>query len=244
MRGIISRTVPGLCLLLAAAPVAAQQKPKVPEPQARATALAKVPHGHVRSEELEHEGGRLIYSYDIAVPGRSGIQEVNVDAMTGAVVGVQHEGPAAERSEAARESTPRTAQARPSAPYAQWLVDRAVAGHAAVRSVEIAIVRGGACRTVAATAPEDVGEKCDADENGPMRTGRPDVEAPSKADPVYDITQPLHDASGTLIGAVGMDIAPAGLARPDALSLAYRVRRQIEKRIGSKSRLFGPAPKP
>jgi uncharacterized membrane protein YkoI len=73
---------------------------------ARATALAQVPRGRVKSEELEREHGRLIYSFDIAVPGRSGIEEVNVDAMTGGVVGRQHEGPREERAEARAERHP------------------------------------------------------------------------------------------------------------------------------------------
>ena len=73
---------------------------------ARATALAKVPNGEVRSEELEKEHGKLIYSFDIAVPGKSGIQEVNVDAITGKVIGVHHESAKDEKKEAAKEHKP------------------------------------------------------------------------------------------------------------------------------------------
>jgi uncharacterized membrane protein YkoI len=56
--------------------------------------------------ELEDEGGRLIYSYEIKVPGRSGIEEVNVNAKTGAVVNTEHETPASERGEAKAEKAP------------------------------------------------------------------------------------------------------------------------------------------
>jgi uncharacterized membrane protein YkoI len=76
---------------------------RVPEARARRTALAQVPGGRVKSEELEREHGKLIYSYDIQVAGRSGIDEVNVDAMTGAVIAKQHEGPREERAEARAE---------------------------------------------------------------------------------------------------------------------------------------------
>lgn len=249
-----------LALMLAATPAAAQQqKPKVPEAQARATALARVPDGTVKSFELEREGGRLIYSYDIAVKGKSGIEEVNVDAMTGKVVGAQHEDAAAERAEAAAEKAAkgdreeegeeqesREQQAghvrTPPAPYAQWLVDRSVTLHGPVKSVEMAVVLDGVCRTIAATAPEDLGEKCDDDENQPMATGTPSVEAPTAADPVYDITFALHDARGTLIGAVGMDIAPGGMDRAGVLSLARSVLAEIEQQIPSKRRLFQAAP--
>lgn len=86
----------------------AQQGAKIPEARARATALARVPGGRVRSEELEREGGHLIYSYDIAVSGRSGIDEVHVDARTGKVLTVQHEGAAAEAREARGESAARS----------------------------------------------------------------------------------------------------------------------------------------
>lgn len=77
---------------------------RIKENEARATALAQVKNGTVRSEELEREHGHLIYSYDIEVPGKSGIDEVNVDAMTGKVIAKTHEGAKAERREAAAEA--------------------------------------------------------------------------------------------------------------------------------------------
>lgn len=78
---------------------------KIPEATARATALAKVPGGKVKKHELERENGTLLYSYDIATPGKSGIDEVQVDAITGAVIGnVVHENAATERKEAAKEA--------------------------------------------------------------------------------------------------------------------------------------------
>ena len=77
---------------------------KIKETEARATALGQVENGTVKSEELEREHGHLIYSYDIEVPGKSGIDEVNVDAMTGKVIARTHEGPKAERKEADAEA--------------------------------------------------------------------------------------------------------------------------------------------
>jgi uncharacterized membrane protein YkoI len=81
---------------------------RIKETEARATALARVRNGTVKSEELEREHGHLIYSYDIAVPGRSGIDEVNVDAVTGKVIAMSHEGPKAERKEADAEAKEKT----------------------------------------------------------------------------------------------------------------------------------------
>lgn len=77
---------------------------KVSEAAARVTALKEVPTGTVKAEEIERENGKLIYSYDITVPGKAGIDEVNVNAMTGAVVGKSHEGAKAEKKEAAQEA--------------------------------------------------------------------------------------------------------------------------------------------
>ncbi len=67
-------------------------KATVQPEQARATALAAVPGGAVTKGELEEEDGALIYSFDITVPGKTGITEIHVDAKTGAVVKRDHEG--------------------------------------------------------------------------------------------------------------------------------------------------------
>ena len=77
-------------------------------------ARLRVPRGTVAAREIEEEDGRLIYSFDMRVPGRSGIDEVNVDARTGAVVGVEHETPSAEARErrAAAKPKPRPAATR------------------------------------------------------------------------------------------------------------------------------------
>lgn len=76
---------------------------KVSESDAAKTASARIPKGHIRGVELEREGGRLIYSYEIKIPGRSGNEEVNVNAKTGAIVNVEHESAAAEAGEAKAE---------------------------------------------------------------------------------------------------------------------------------------------
>jgi len=70
---------------------------------ARAAALKKVPGGKVRSAELEREHGKLIYSFDIKAPGKSGVEEVQVDAVHGGIVSMTHETPKAERNEAREE---------------------------------------------------------------------------------------------------------------------------------------------
>jgi uncharacterized membrane protein YkoI len=81
-----------------------QKEAKISEATARATALKEVPNGSVKSSELERENGKLIYSFDITVPGKTGIDEVNVDAIDGSVIAKQHETPKTEKKEAAQEA--------------------------------------------------------------------------------------------------------------------------------------------
>jgi uncharacterized membrane protein YkoI len=79
-------------------------KATIAEAVAAATALAKVPGGKIESVELEEEGGKLIYSYDIKIAGKKGIEEIQVDAMSGAVVKAEHESPAAMNAEAEKDA--------------------------------------------------------------------------------------------------------------------------------------------
>src|SRR5437764_14798163 len=83
---------------------ALQSEAKIAEADARKTALAAVPGGRVQSHELEREKGKLIYSYDIKLAGKSGIEEVNVDAMTGEIVAHEHEDAKTEAKEKKAEA--------------------------------------------------------------------------------------------------------------------------------------------
>lgn len=83
---------------------ALRKEATVAEAAARKTALAAVPGGKVQSHELERENGRLIYSYDIKVAGKSGVEEVNVDAKTGEIVAHEHEDAKAEAKEKKAEA--------------------------------------------------------------------------------------------------------------------------------------------
>lgn len=89
---------------------ALQKEAKISEETARATALKEVPTGTVKSSELEREHGKLIYSYDITVPGKTGIDEVNVNAIDGSVIAKQHETPKSEKKEAVQETKEKKAK--------------------------------------------------------------------------------------------------------------------------------------
>jgi hypothetical protein len=95
-----------MSLALAAAGAASQtelqKEAKISMDKARSIALKRVPGGTVQSAELEREGGKLIYSFDIK--GKKGITEVNVDAANGKVVAVHHESAAKEAAEKKKEA--------------------------------------------------------------------------------------------------------------------------------------------
>jgi uncharacterized membrane protein YkoI len=57
----------------------------------------------VVSEELEQEGGRLVYSFDLRQGSPGGIEEVQVDARDGSIVSVTHESPGQQAEEARQD---------------------------------------------------------------------------------------------------------------------------------------------
>src|SRR5262249_42259084 len=59
------------------------KRAKVTESAAAEMAQKRVPKGKIEGVELEMEKGKLIYSYDLKTEGKSGADEVHVDAMTG-----------------------------------------------------------------------------------------------------------------------------------------------------------------
>ena len=81
---------------------------RITQDKAQAVALATFKDSSkatVKEAELEAEHGCLVYSFDIAVEGRSGIQEVQVDAGNGRVLSSKHESPKTEADEKAKDQT-------------------------------------------------------------------------------------------------------------------------------------------
>jgi uncharacterized membrane protein YkoI len=77
-----------------------QKEARMTMADARALALKTVPNATIQAGEIEREGGKLIYSFDMKIPGKSGIEEVNIDAMTSKVISKAHETPKDEKAEA------------------------------------------------------------------------------------------------------------------------------------------------
>jgi hypothetical protein len=81
------------------------KKAKITSEAAIATAQARLPKAKLTTAEIEEENGKLIYSFDFTTDGKTGIDEVNINALTGKQVGkVEHESPAAEKKEAKDDS--------------------------------------------------------------------------------------------------------------------------------------------
>ena len=81
------------------------KKAKITSENAAATAQALVPKGKLAGAEIEEENGKLVYSFEFKTDGKTGSDEVLVDALTGKQVGkVEHESPAAEKKEAKADS--------------------------------------------------------------------------------------------------------------------------------------------
>ena len=76
---------------------------KVSRADAEKIALGKVPGGTIKEGELEKEKGKLIWSFDVSTPGTKDITEVNIDAITGAVIAVDKETAADEAKEKKKE---------------------------------------------------------------------------------------------------------------------------------------------
>ena len=97
---ICSLLTAGLLVAVVAGCATEQQKQaklaaqaKISRAVAEQTALARVPGGTIKEGELEKEGGKLVWSFDITTTGSKDITEILVDAKTGAIVSEEKESP-------------------------------------------------------------------------------------------------------------------------------------------------------
>lgn len=129
--------------------------------------------------------------------------------------------------------------------FAQQLVETTLAKHSELSGLELSSTAPGTsqCKTVAASDPHDLGEKCDKDELTAMKTGEPFAEQEvEKGQRVWDITSPLHDSNGKGVGAVGMDVkGSSGQTKESVLKLTGAIVKEMEQQISSKDALFAPA---
>ena len=124
---------------------------------------------------------------------------------------------------------------------AQKVIEELVSKHSELQGMEVAAAPPGKpCVTIAATEAKEVGAKCDNDEFTAIKTNKPFVEKENEGGKeVFDITMPLHDSAGKVIGTIGMDFKPEpGQERSKVVNRAEEIVREFEEQVPSKAKLF------
>lgn len=137
-------------------------------------------------------------------------------------------------------SAPAFARGQANAPkgslFAQKLVESTQAKHPEADEVGISTMTKRGCVGIASTDKSDIGEKCEKGDVEPMHTGKPFVE---KEKDGFDVSLPLHDSTGKLIGTVGIELKPvAGQTEASATQLAQKIATEMEAQIHAKAELF------
>ncbi len=120
------------------------------------------------------------------------------------------------------------------------LVDNLAAKHVGLVRIAMHLTppNGSDNIIVACNIPARIGRKSDPEDLKTMQTGKPMV---LKEDQNFDVTLPLHTASGKVIGALGLTFKPQGNEQePAAVERAKRMASELEKQIPSEARLFDP----
>jgi hypothetical protein len=120
--------------------------------------------------------------------------------------------------------------------FAQKLVETTRAKHPESDEIGISANTSRGCIGIASTDKSDIGGKCEKEDSEPMRTGKPVVE---KEKDGFDVSLPLHDSTGKVIGAVGIGFKSApGQTEASVTKLALKIAAEMESQIPSKTRLF------
>lgn len=119
---------------------------------------------------------------------------------------------------------------------AQKLVETTHAKHPESDEIGISTITSRGCVGIASTDKSDVGEKCEKEDSGAMRTGKPVV---AKEKDGFDVTLPLHDSSGKIIGAlgIGFKLGP-DQTEASVTEQARKIASEMEAQIPSKAKLF------
>lgn len=136
-------------------------------------------------------------------------------------------------------SAPTRAQATHTSAFAQTLVDHAKAAHPDVDEIGILANTSHGCYSIASSDKSDVGEKCESDDIGPFKTGKPTAE---KEGTGYDVSVLLSDAHGAHVGILSVGFkGGTGVTRASSIAKATKLAGEIAAKISSKATLLGAA---
>lgn len=124
---------------------------------------------------------------------------------------------------------------------AQKLVDEVVARHPELVRIGLHVMppAGAENVVIASNIPDKIGQKSDSEDLSAMGSRRPVV---LKEGNDFDVTLPLRDASGRIIGAIGLTFEPRpGEQEAGAVRRARGIVREIERKIPSRPKLFDSA---
>jgi sensor histidine kinase regulating citrate/malate metabolism len=120
--------------------------------------------------------------------------------------------------------------------FAQKLVEATHAKHPESDEIGISANTSRSCIGIASTDKSDIGGKCEKEDSEPMRTGKPVVE---KEKDGFDVSLPLHDSTGEIIGAVGVGFKSApGQTEASVTEQARKIAAEMEAQIPSKAKLL------
>ena len=102
--------IAALMLAWAGTAAAKTAAPKITKERATQAALERAPGGKIESAELEDEGGKSVWSFDLRV-GKT-IREIQVDSGTGEIVSDKVETPKQEKDEKAHDKIEAAAKAK------------------------------------------------------------------------------------------------------------------------------------
>jgi iron complex outermembrane receptor protein len=124
---------------------------------------------------------------------------------------------------------------------AQKLVDDLVAKHPDLVRIALHLTPPDRADNmiVACNVAARIGRKSDPEDLKAMQTGKPVV---LKEEGNFDVTLPLHTASGKVIGAIGLTFKPQGNEQESAAAgRAKKMAAEVEKQITSEAKLFESA---
>lgn len=125
--------------------------------------------------------------------------------------------------------------AQPKDTLAQKLVTRAMAAHPQASEIGISLRTSTGCHSIASSDPSDVGERCESGDLGVMRTHR--AHAVKERDG-YDVSVPLHDSAGRLIGSLAVEFRlESEQSTVAAIRQAEAISREMAAHIPSKASL-------